>query len=50
LMNRYGTPQIVDIAKKPAHARALMGAEDIHAGTPAAAAAVRAAITAQVWR
>src|SRR4051794_13036893 len=35
LMNRYGTPQIVDIAKKPAHARALMGAEDIsgrHAG------------------
>src|SRR3954468_9294297 len=24
LMNRYGTPQIVDIAKKPAHARALM--------------------------
>src|SRR3954471_17523223 len=29
LMNRYGTPQIVDIAKKPAHARALMGAEDI---------------------
>jgi hypothetical protein len=25
LMNRYGTPQIVDIAKKPAHARTLMG-------------------------
>src|SRR4051794_2059379 len=24
LMNRYGTPQIVDIAKKPAHARTLM--------------------------
>src|SRR4051812_27627700 len=24
LMNRYGTPQIVDIAKKPAHARALI--------------------------
>src|SRR4051794_9679447 len=24
LMNRYGTPQIVDIAKNPAHARALM--------------------------
>src|SRR3954453_20440548 len=35
LMNRYGTPQIVDIAKKPGHGRALMGAEDIsgrHAG------------------
>src|SRR4051794_486919 len=27
LMNRYGTPQIVDIAKKPAHARALMRRE-----------------------
>src|SRR4051794_16304697 len=25
LMNRYGTPQMVDIAKNPAHARALMG-------------------------
>ena len=49
LMNRYGTPQIVDIAKKPAHARTLI-VRGYSAGGGARRPAVRRAMTSHVWR